>query len=78
MLSACLFQSYINLRMESRKRVTRWRRTYTGFVYIHTGEGKLQTLSKLIKIRFDRGRLPEDLDCRQEERNQKDQTGQVT
>lgn len=35
------------------------------------------TPSKLIRIRFDRGRLPGDLDCRQEEINQEDQSGQV-
>jgi hypothetical protein len=31
--------------------------------------------SKLIKIRFDRGRPSEDLDCRKEERNLEDQIG---
>ena len=51
---------------------------WRGFVYVHTGEEKLRILSKLIKIIFDRGRFPEDLGYRQEERNQKDQTGQVT
>ena len=39
-----------------------------GFVFVSTGEEKLQILSK-IKLRFDRG----DLDCRQEEGNHEDQ-----
>jgi hypothetical protein len=39
------------------------------------GKKKLWTPSKLVRIRFDRGRPPEDLDFRQEERNQEDQSG---
>ena len=36
---------------------------------------KVFTSSRVIWIRFDRGRPPEDLDFRQEERNQEDQSG---
>lgn len=49
-----------------------------GFVFVSTGEEKLRIPSKLIKITFDRGRHPEDPDCRHE-RNQEDLiTKQVT
>ena len=58
--------------MEGRKYFTLGR----GFVFVSTGEEKW-ILSKLLKIRLDSGRPPEDLDCRQEERNQ-DQTQEVT
>jgi hypothetical protein len=39
------------------------------FVYVSTGEEKLWILSKLIKIRYDKGRPSEDLGYRQKERN---------
>jgi hypothetical protein len=44
-----------------------------GYAYISTEKGKLWVPSKLLKIRHDRGRPPEDINYRQEE-NQNDQT----
>lgn len=50
-----------------------------GFVFVSTEEEKqLWIPSKIIRIRCDRERLPEDLDYRQEEKeNQKDGMGSV-
>jgi hypothetical protein len=39
---------------------------------------RLWTPSNVLRIRFDRGRLTEDLSFREEVRNQEDQTKQVT
>lgn len=44
------------------------------FAYVHTGEEKLQILSKLIQIRLNQGKPPEDFACRKEGENQKDKT----
>lgn len=49
------------------KTVLSWGREYA---LISTGKGKLWISSKSIKIRFDHGKIPEDLGYRQEERNQ--------
>ena len=48
------------------------------FASAPTGKGKLCLPYKLLKIRFDQGRPPEDLGYRQERKLQDDQTGQVT
>ena len=50
-----------------------------GSVFVLTGkEKRLWTLSRVIWIRYDRGRPPEDLGYRQERKIQEDQTGQAT
>jgi hypothetical protein len=49
-----------------------------GFVFVLTGkEKRLWTTSRVIWIRYDRGRLPEDLSYRKEKLKEKNQTGQV-
>ena len=55
-------QGYSNIRVENGKCVTLGR----GYAYISTGNKKLWVSSKLIKIRHDKRRHPEDLGDREE------------
>jgi hypothetical protein len=50
-------QGYSNIRVENGKCVTLGR----DYVYVFIGKEKLWVPSKLIKIRHNRGRPPEDL-----------------